>query len=419
MLTRYGHQARLASASGVIRKSLTLTTTSSYSHNNTSKSSQTQSKEKSSDDFPASTSSTRRDKTKVTQTNKIKQTKDKVNKQIEPPKPPRSPKKSTTKKRGTPLRDEIENLKKINVDISNQLKSTIEERDTFKKLYEDLLGKTQKPENPDAVADRSSVDHILHLDSTHSTLNSSIETTVPVKRRLLILGDSMSRDFDSLLKTLLPDYSITSFTYPGAKFSHVVQNLQDHTRSFTKMDTVFILAGTNDVPHLTPCLLDEIFKLKQDVFLRTNVIVSCIPYMHHSRGLKNNTNIFATNQCLLRLSQIHKFYLFDINHKISRIMYTRHGLHFNTAGKKVFCVEISNCVKSKDSCTMSYSLTAAPVLSTANTQINNDELISDITCPIQLHETNFFDSLCDETSLMGGHTQEITTLSSNNNSFRS
>uniref|UniRef100_A0A8D8R322 SGNH hydrolase-type esterase domain-containing protein n=1 Tax=Cacopsylla melanoneura TaxID=428564 RepID=A0A8D8R322_9HEMI len=164
------------------------------------------------------------------------------------------------------------------------------------------------------------------------------------KRRLLVVGDSMSRDLGKVLQNLLPKYQVTCYTYPGATFAEVVGNLPVLASSFTKKDYVIIQGGTNDVPHFYPSYISEVLQCIKDVCDKSNVIMSTVPYMYHKEGKGWNSNIFASNQYLIRMSRNFGFYLFNCNYILSRTMYTRHGLHLNQRGKRTMCENLRNLI---------------------------------------------------------------------------
>uniref|UniRef100_A0A8D8XB95 SGNH hydrolase-type esterase domain-containing protein n=1 Tax=Cacopsylla melanoneura TaxID=428564 RepID=A0A8D8XB95_9HEMI len=225
------------------------------------------------------------------------------------------------------------------------------------------------------------------------------------KRQLLVIGDSMSRDLGSLLTPLLPGFTVTSHTYPGATFAQVVKDLPSLTTSFTKEDFVFVLAGTNDVPYFYPSLIDKNLESIKCVFDKSNVIVSCIPYMHHKEGRRHNTNIFASNQYLLRMSSVHNYLLFNANFFLSRGSYTKHGLHLNYNGKYLLSEKLSNnligIIIGKNP--------VAGVLVWGGTMVSNNDLVDrigdqadgtvwldDISCPL----TDRSEYICSESISM-------------------
>uniref|UniRef100_A0A8D8YJJ1 SGNH hydrolase-type esterase domain-containing protein n=1 Tax=Cacopsylla melanoneura TaxID=428564 RepID=A0A8D8YJJ1_9HEMI len=322
------------------------------------------------------------------------------------------------------LTNDVTWLRKENANLMEQVNTLKSELEYVKEMYGDLLAsqtrdtgpceshnvavvsniETRPAHPPDTVPEPDNTEDLIYADTTDHIISPNIntETVVPDdqhrKHRVLIVGDSMTRNFGSILQNLLPDHTVTCYTYPGAKFVQVVQDLESQTMTFSQTDTVVILAGTNDVPYLHPQLLYQIFHGIKNVFSRTRVIISSVPYMFQTSRF--NTNIFATNQCLLRLCRIYKCYMFNCNYVLSRKMYTKHGLHFNTLGKEVVCSNLMEVIllnQSNDSmyCNIRYNVPSVDVTSgaTAATNCINFPSLADVTCP-----TGFDDTLLDDSN---------------------
>lgn len=162
------------------------------------------------------------------------------------------------------------------------------------------------------------------------------------KRKILIIGTSMSRDFTSHLTTLLPEYDVTGFTYPNASAAVIFDKLNSCGDQYGRYDFIFVVAGTNDIPLLCPQTITNYLELCKSIFSQTNVIICGIPYMHNQGDMYSN--IFATNFFLQCKSSKYGFYYFDSNFFMSRSNFTRHGLHFNDFGKIEFCKKIEQLV---------------------------------------------------------------------------
>ncbi|KAL1446688.1 hypothetical protein WDU94_008914 [Cyamophila willieti] len=194
--------------------------------------------------------------------------------------------------------------------------------------------------------------------------------------RLLVFGDSMTRGLGDILQDLLPEYDVLCTTCPGAPLSFAIKDLQQYAGHLTKKDIVFILAGNNNVPQLTPVYLDEELSALSNLCLSTNLVISSIPFKYNNT--KYNTNIFATNTSILHRCRVYQYYYFDCNFFLSRSMYTRHGLHFNKTGKNTFCKYLANAILSFDSAITppGFLLPGCP-----NTDLCGD-FLANITCPL-------------------------------------
>uniref|UniRef100_A0A8D9F813 Uncharacterized protein n=1 Tax=Cacopsylla melanoneura TaxID=428564 RepID=A0A8D9F813_9HEMI len=270
-----------------------------------------------------------------------------------------------------PSNDEtVSNLRQLNNTLLEKIKQLENELSMSRSLFEELKTSTQNiPETlsrfvqnsldilsdstfagdaPEIVNQIDAPSFLLDVSDTDVTsqLNPPLSPVpVPVhhtKPQLLIIGDSMGRDFAEILKPLLPDYTVSAQIYPGCTLETILSEATDLTLSLTKRDLVFIIAGVNNIPNLCPTLLDKLLEQYKLIFKETNFIFSNVPNVHHKPHL--NGNIFATNLCLLKHSSVFEYHMFNCNLFLARSMYTKHGLHFNMFGKKEFCRNLAESV---------------------------------------------------------------------------
>lgn len=237
-------------------------------------------------------------------------------------------------------------LKNLNNDLLHRVKNLENELNSTKQKYENLMSNTFSCNKtldkvPSAVELMAETVDLAPESTNCNPANLSeeetfSETTPPSapKPRVLVYGDSTTRGFGPILQQLLPEYLVQCYTSPGAPFAFVVRDLANNVEHFTKKDIVFIMAGNNDVPFFTPKQLDQELEKLSCIGLKTNLIISSIPYKFHSP--KFNVNIFASNQYLLGRSLVHNYYYFECNFFLSRDMYTEHGLHLNLRGKTCY-----------------------------------------------------------------------------------
>ncbi|XP_026687231.1 uncharacterized protein LOC113471941 [Diaphorina citri] len=279
---------------------------------------------------------------------------------------------------------EMNLLKELNSQLLQRIKALEEELKTTKATCEELILSTlEKPgegTRDQMVLEESSSSSEQDQHNLQDHQFPSYDDSSPCRRRLLICGDSMTRNFGPILKSLLPDYSVECLTFPGASLSFAIKDLGQLTKNFTKNDIIFILAGSNDVPLLTLQQIEKEFQYLRNRSQETNIIISSIPFKFHKT--KHNSNIFATNQSLLSLSVKYNFFYFECNFFLSRRMYTRHGLHFNKFGKNTYCTNLSRCLPSLN-VTINRFLLPNPVSAPEVIIMDgvDDGLITDITCP--------------------------------------
>ncbi|XP_026688427.1 uncharacterized protein LOC113472836 [Diaphorina citri] len=248
-------------------------------------------------------------------------------------------------------------LKEVNFQLLRRIKSLEDELRSVKLNNTVFAPSTQQ---------RSSMIVQDHLESTFSitagipspspcppsssqrqiTPSTPITASQPVhiKPRLLICGDSFARDCGWILQQLLPEYKVQCHSLPGAPLSVTLWDVNTLARTFTKKDVVFILSGSNDVPDLTPGIIERGFQKLEDVARRTNLVWSSVPYKFDDP--KDNANIFASNQFIFNQCLKFKSFYFECNFFLSRRMFTRHGFHLNSSGKQLFCKNLSNSLLS-------------------------------------------------------------------------
>lgn len=234
--------------------------------------------------------------------------------------------------------DEAQLLKKLNNELMKRLMAVEFELQAAKDKLDAI---SKRREDPDNLVQPCSIS----ADSVPSSNSQVQNVTVPDSRRprLLICGDSMTRDMATILQQLLPHYSVESVTYPGAPLSQCIKDISKYSVNFSKSDIILILAGSNDIPLLTLERLETLFQSICELGKSTNLIFSGIPYRYDN--IKFNSNIFASNLCILKLCQTYNFFYFESNFFMSRDHYTRHGLHFNLSGKQHFCEFFSKSIE--------------------------------------------------------------------------
>lgn len=243
-------------------------------------------------------------------------------------------------------------LKRIEM-LEEQLELSQKQVTAVKTNNTDSVIRETPPSNNSSFSEWTSIDQvqppplIMDIsgaeDSTPPDSSPVAETRADQnKPKFLIIGDSMARGFADSLKILMPNYSVSGHIYPGSSLEFILSLLPTLTSSLSKIDTVFIMAGLNNVPYLYPTMLEQLFTEYKFMFTKTKIIFSGIPYVYHMPHL--NSNVFATNLCLLRLSSKFNFYVFNCNLFLSRFMYTRHGLHLNSKGKVTFCNKLAASV---------------------------------------------------------------------------
>lgn len=149
--------------------------------------------------------------------------------------------------------------------------------------------------------------------------------------KLLLMGASHCRGIASILR--LRGLNATAIFKPNGRLCEVVECIDSLTRSYTKNDTVVVQATTNDIDGVMPYAvtirraLDKIERISE----RCRIVILGMPYRYDRSDLNND--IWVANEII-------KSYCKDKTIKffwpiLPRQGYTRHGLHFNTTGKRM------------------------------------------------------------------------------------
>ena len=157
------------------------------------------------------------------------------------------------------------------------------------------------------------------------------DTPTEPTKKVLILADSHGRQISSLLSGKLPsNFSVTGVFKPNGRFADVTSELDTHTKTFTKRDTVIIIGGQNDINlggHFSP---DQHVDKLQRAAQNTNIVISTLPFWYNKPTLC--TEIRHANNELKRHLRDTNVTLFELNF-LSEKHFTRHGLHLNSVGK--------------------------------------------------------------------------------------
>lgn len=248
------------------------------------------------------------------------------------------------------------NAKIKSLEYQIALRDTCKSGPAPRSAFKDTSQKPSTTLHPTTLPEVNTFNNLSSDEGNRSEISNSTLVTVSqdkssssspssyTKPRLMIYGDSMTRDFGRILQELFPQYTVQCSTSPGGCFSFAIRNIKQETKNFTKQDIIFILAGTNDIPLLTPYLIDGELKRLHYLCKITNVVISSVPYKYHDKSL--NSNIFVSNQHLLKSCHVYNFHFFECNFFLSRNMYTKHGLHFNLTGKSAFCKTLYSALSS-------------------------------------------------------------------------
>lgn len=166
------------------------------------------------------------------------------------------------------------------------------------------------------------------------------------KQKIKILSDSHGRHVSKMLVDKIGDnFKIEGTVKPNGKLYDVIKLNDEERMNLNNDDFVIIIAGTNDIDEPSKYSVQKYCsELKENIskLKHTNVILSAIPYRFDkplcNRYIKH-VNMFIQK---LALNYLHVHYL--SLQDICRSHYTKHGLHLNMSGKKVYALAIINLI---------------------------------------------------------------------------
>lgn len=187
-------------------------------------------------------------------------------------------------------------------------------------------------------------------ESPNSFLDSVLDFDKKSMNKILILGDSHTRGFGSLLTRELGDdrFQIISVFKPGARLQDVVGDICGLTRGFTADDVVVVCGGTNDISRTSPYqyTIDKGMRMLEAVSLYTNVVfMEILPrfdcYLAHEIYIANS----MIQQRVQKLfSRGHSIVFSKTNQLLSRSDFTGHGLHIRVTAKARLVVALKNLI---------------------------------------------------------------------------
>ena len=163
------------------------------------------------------------------------------------------------------------------------------------------------------------------------------------KERVLLLSSSHGSHCSKILSEKLSEnYEVCGVVKPNARLNEVVESVDKLTSDFGDDDCVIVMAGGNgedDVDFITGITsgIGKIMKGKD----RTRVIINALPQRFDREDLIEKVKLMnkimhsEVNRLGKRQNQ-NKQMNFDME-RMERNEFTRHGLHLNNHGKKIFC----------------------------------------------------------------------------------
>jgi hypothetical protein len=166
--------------------------------------------------------------------------------------------------------------------------------------------------------------------------------------KVLIIGDSHLKGSAFYTNQFLnTNYSVTSFIKPGASESELVSSQGKELNELGKEDVIVLSVGTNDMKNFNGTkgsgVVVKITKFMQ-TYNNTNIAIIGIPHrfdLNKESGI--NLEIQKINTKLKKMTKLFG-HVSMIEMESNRDHHTKHGLHFNKAGKEKLARSAANLI---------------------------------------------------------------------------
>ena len=170
-------------------------------------------------------------------------------------------------------------------------------------------------------------------------------TTQSYNSKILLLGDSHMRSLASLLSSKVDEnVSVMGIFKPNATFNSVISDVHDLAKDFTKNDSIYIMAGTNDISqYYYSNKLNFNLNSLADLNSKTNLNFILIPYRFDHLSFLNES-VYLANMSLWNFARVNNINVIDTS-RFERNLFTNHGLHLSRLGKEQLAKHIYDDVK--------------------------------------------------------------------------
>lgn len=178
-----------------------------------------------------------------------------------------------------------------------------------------------------------------------SNTKSDIVKSTSSAHQIKILADSHGREVRKiLLENLSKPFQIYSEIKPNGKMVHVLNRIKAEADSLTKNDFILVIGGTNDIErNFAPQNFVNDIEDKLKLLSHTNVILSNIPFRYDKPWL--NQTIRDTNRKMKILTEKYSFLNLVSLNCLTKVNYTKRGLHLNHIGKSKISKVITNLIE--------------------------------------------------------------------------
>ncbi|XP_049850551.1 uncharacterized protein LOC126322917 [Schistocerca gregaria] len=206
-------------------------------------------------------------------------------------------------------------------------------------VLDEDCNKTANRDEPESVSKRPIKCTVRKIFTTNKTRN--------YKKRVLVLGDSHAKRIAEKMNEYSSSFTAAGITKPSAPLTEITKN-SNSLNELSKNDTVIIMGGSNDVyrnegKFATQCLKTTLLNLKVP-----NIVLTSMP---HRNDLQDNSIVnLELTKINRQFRKICKYYqnvtFFELPN--SRELFTKHGQHYNSAGKSCISKMLTKLIQKDD-----------------------------------------------------------------------
>ena len=186
-----------------------------------------------------------------------------------------------------------------------------------------------------------------HINKTKEDISNLIKCDKQYvsPHKIFLIGDSHLRGFSNEIQYMLnKGYECISIVKPGATTKTLSDFSQETVKNLTQNDLLVFCCGSNDLESDNFNTIFQNVRKFLSTVQHTNCLLLGIPLRYDLDDfLEVNCKIHQINKKLQKLTRVypHTSFLEIVN---DRKLFTKHGLHRSTLGKKLICTKITSCI---------------------------------------------------------------------------
>jgi hypothetical protein len=228
--------------------------------------------------------------------------------------------------------------------------------------------KQQKPQSNQMTKDQKILKN--RSDGEHSQAEIRDNQQSDNTRKIRIISDSHGRNLSSFINNKLDNnYHCQGFIKPNAQNYNILKSAHVAIQGLSYNDYLILIGGTNNVGNGNERFILKDYEEFLKLNIHTNILIFSIPFRYDNPPLNSKISKINENlEKLISMSPHNQLVTFIPLNKLKRHYFTKHGLHFNTKGKKLISDLVVDIVNPK----LDHNKTSRPgTLLSKQTKINN------------------------------------------------